>query len=70
MDNTELGFTSATELAAAICARQLSPVEIVETLLRRIETLNPRLNAFLVVDADGARAAEAAVMCGDQLTAV
>jgi Asp-tRNA(Asn)/Glu-tRNA(Gln) amidotransferase A subunit family amidase len=71
MDSTELGFTSATELAVAIRAKQLSPVDIVDALLTRIETLNPRLNAFLAVDADGARAAarvaEAAVMRGDDL---
>ncbi len=71
MNTTELCFTPATELAAAIRARQLSPVEIVEAVLARIEALNPQLNAFLVVDAEGARAAarraEAAVMRGDRL---
>jgi Asp-tRNA(Asn)/Glu-tRNA(Gln) amidotransferase A subunit family amidase len=71
MDGMELCFTPATELARAIRARRLSPVEIVEAVLTRIAALNPRLNAFLAVDADGARAtarqAEAAVMRGEPL---
>jgi Asp-tRNA(Asn)/Glu-tRNA(Gln) amidotransferase A subunit family amidase len=71
MDTTELCFTPATELAAAIRSRQLSPVAVVDAVLARIEALNPQLNAFLAVDAEGARAAarlaEAAVMRGDEL---
>lgn len=69
MSTTELCFTPASELAAAIRRRQVSPVEIVEAVLTRIEALNPHLNAFLAVDAEGARAAartaEAAVMRGE-----
>ncbi|MEZ4862124.1 MAG: amidase family protein [Caldilineaceae bacterium] len=71
MNNTDLCFTPATELSAAIRARQLSPVEIVEAVLARIEALNPTLNAFLAIDHDGARAAarsaESAVMHGEAL---
>ena len=71
MERTDLCATPATELAAAIRNRQLSPVELTEAVLARIEALNPTLNAFLTVDADGARAAaraaEAAVMRGDAL---
>ena len=71
MDTTELCFTPATELAAAIRTRQLSPVAVVDAVLARIEALNPQVNAFLAVDAEGARAAarqaEAAVMRGDDL---
>ena len=70
MSTAELGFTPATELAAAIRQRQLSPVEIVDAFLARIEALNPQLNAFLAVDADRARAAakeaEAAKGGGDK----
>jgi Asp-tRNA(Asn)/Glu-tRNA(Gln) amidotransferase A subunit family amidase len=66
-----LCFTPATELAAAIRARRLSPVELVDAVLERIARLNPRLNAYLtVVDAGArqrARDAEAAVMRGDPL---
>ncbi len=71
MDTTELCFTPATELAAAIRARQLSPVEIMDAVLARIDALNPQLNAFLAIDPEGAlaaaRQAEAAVMRGDEL---
>jgi amidase len=42
----ELIFEGPTALAAKIRSRELSPRELVEATLRRIETLNPRLNAF------------------------
>src|SRR4051794_15679190 len=67
----DLCFVPATELAAKICAREVSPVEAVDAVLARIEALNPRLNAFCFVHAEEARAlaraAEAAVMRGDAL---
>ena len=47
MDATDLCFTPATELAAMIRSRTLSPVEIMDAVLARIEALNPRLNAYL-----------------------
>lgn len=71
MSHADLCFTPATELAAAIRNKQLSPVELTEAVLARIEALNPQLNAFLAIDSEGARAAaqaaEAAVMRGDEL---
>jgi amidase len=42
----ELIFEGPTALAAKIRSREVSPRELVEATLRRIETLNPRLNAF------------------------
>ena len=54
---SELAFTPALELAARIRARELSPVELTELYLERIERLDPRLNAFVHLDADGALAA-------------
>ena len=69
--NDDLCLTPATELAAAIRSRDVSPVDIVEAVLARIEALNEQVNAFITVDADGAlesaRAAEAAVMAGEEL---
>jgi aspartyl-tRNA(Asn)/glutamyl-tRNA(Gln) amidotransferase subunit A len=41
-------------LAARIRAREISPVEVTETCLARIETLGPRLRAFVHVDAEAA----------------
>jgi aspartyl-tRNA(Asn)/glutamyl-tRNA(Gln) amidotransferase subunit A len=57
----------ATKLAQLISAREVSPVEVVQAHLDRIEAVNPRINAVVSV-AEGAlaaaRAAEAAVMAG------
>jgi Asp-tRNA(Asn)/Glu-tRNA(Gln) amidotransferase A subunit family amidase len=55
MDTTELCYTPATELARLYRAKTLSPVEVTDAVLARIERLNPRLNAFLTVTADHAR---------------
>lgn len=53
----ELAFTPALDLAAQVRARELSPVELTELYLERIERLDPQLNAFVTVDAEGALAA-------------
>ncbi|HEV8310024.1 MAG TPA: amidase, partial [Methylomirabilota bacterium] len=55
MDSTELCFTPATELSRLIRARQLSPVELTDAVLARVERLNGKLNAFLTVTAERAR---------------
>lgn len=64
----DIAYLSAEELAAAYRAGTLSPVEATAAVLDRIERLNPRLNAFLYVDREGAlaaaRAAEAALRDG------
>jgi aspartyl-tRNA(Asn)/glutamyl-tRNA(Gln) amidotransferase subunit A len=61
------GWTLAT-VADAIRARRVSPVEVTRACLDRIERLDPRLRAFITVDADGAmrtaRALEADLMAG------
>jgi aspartyl-tRNA(Asn)/glutamyl-tRNA(Gln) amidotransferase subunit A len=63
---TELCFTPASELARDIRAKRLSPVELVQAVLARIEALNPQLNAYCTLTAEqaltDARAAEQAVM--------
>ncbi len=65
MANDELCWMSAADLAAGISRKKISPVEVVDAVLARIEKLE-RLNAYVTVDADGARkaakAAERAVM--------
>lgn len=64
----ELHYLSISELAPRLRRRELSPVELVEAHLRRIEALNPELNAYLTVTADqalaAARAAEAEIASG------
>ena len=55
MDDTS--FTSAAELAALVRAGGASPREVVEASLRRIESRDGDLNAFIEVDGDRALAA-------------
>src|SRR5271155_174333 len=52
---SELTFLSAVTMAEQIRKQELSPVELVEAHLARIQSLNPQLNAFAQVDAEGAR---------------
>ncbi len=54
---TELIWTPAVELAALIRRRELSPVELVDAVLDRLEQADPAINAFVTVTADQARAA-------------
>jgi aspartyl-tRNA(Asn)/glutamyl-tRNA(Gln) amidotransferase subunit A len=48
---------SAVELGRGYRTRQLSPVEVLEAILARCETVNPRLNAIVTFDIEGAREA-------------
>jgi aspartyl-tRNA(Asn)/glutamyl-tRNA(Gln) amidotransferase subunit A len=48
---------NAFELAELIRKRRISPVEVVDETLSRIERLNPRFNAFIAVFGDQARQA-------------
>jgi aspartyl-tRNA(Asn)/glutamyl-tRNA(Gln) amidotransferase subunit A len=52
----DLAFSSASELSARLRARDLSPVELTEAYLARIERVAPALNAFVTVTAERARA--------------
>jgi aspartyl-tRNA(Asn)/glutamyl-tRNA(Gln) amidotransferase subunit A len=54
---TDLAELSATELLAAYRAKQASPVEATRAVLDRIAALNPKLNAFCLVDEEAALAA-------------
>jgi aspartyl-tRNA(Asn)/glutamyl-tRNA(Gln) amidotransferase subunit A len=47
---------SATELAGLIRRKKVSPVEVVDAVLARIDKLNPQLNAYVTLTADEARA--------------
>ncbi|HEV3471028.1 MAG TPA: amidase [Pyrinomonadaceae bacterium] len=66
----ELTSVSAARLAALIRRREVSPVEAAEAYLRRIESLNPALNAVVTLAPDvleRAREAERASARGDKV---
>lgn len=71
MDANAYAYMGAGELARLIRAREVSPVEVMEAAIARIEARNPSLNALIFTDFAGARAgarkAEAAVMAGGDL---
>jgi amidase len=62
---TDLLYRPATELAGLVRSGELSARELVEASLARIDELNERLNAFILIDADDALAAADAVRPGD-----
>ena len=62
---TELMFKPAGELAALVRDGELTSRELVEACLARIEALQPELNAFVHIDAEGALAAADQVEPGD-----
>jgi len=68
---TELWRLSAVALAAAIRSKEVSSQEVVAAHLRRIEAVNPRVNAVPVVLAEGAleaaKAADRRVGAGEEL---
>jgi amidase len=61
----DLMFSSAGELAEMVRSGQLSARELVQCSLDRIEELNPQLNAFVQVDAEGALRAAEQIGAGD-----
>jgi aspartyl-tRNA(Asn)/glutamyl-tRNA(Gln) amidotransferase subunit A len=52
-----LAFATIEELGVLLAKRKLSPVELTEQFLRRIERYGPRLNAYLTVTSEHALAA-------------
>ena len=73
MSDEDLCYLSIAEAAAMIADRRLSPVELTQAVLARIDALNPRVNAYITVTADEAlgeaRDAEAAIMADGYLAA-
>jgi Asp-tRNA(Asn)/Glu-tRNA(Gln) amidotransferase A subunit family amidase len=67
-------FARIAEVASKIRTREISPREIIDAHLERIEKLQPKLNAFVHIDAEGARrqaqASEASVLRGDAVAAL
>ena len=54
MEQSDIPFLSATQLASLIEARQVSPEEALNAYLDRIEQVNPKVNAYITVCADEA----------------
>ena len=71
MPARDLASLPALELAGLIRNKVVSPVEVIDAVLARIDELNPRVNAYCTVTAEDAReaasAAEVAVMTGEPL---
>ena len=68
--NADILYSDATKLAELIRTREVSPVEIMQAHLDRIAAVNPKLNAIVTVAETAlaaAKAAEAAVLAGDEL---
>lgn len=63
-------YLTIAEAGRLIAQKKLSPVELTKALLKRIETVDPSLNAFLLVTGQkaltAARSAEKAIMAGQK----
>ena len=57
MSARSLAWLSASQLSTLYARRELSPVDAVEAMLARAATLQPYLNAFVLIDEAGARTA-------------
>ena len=68
MPGTDLHLLSVAEAGAEIAAKRLSPVELTQAYLSRIEAVEPRVNAYITVTGDlameRARQAEAEIAAG------
>ena len=71
MNSSRLTELTASQLAGLIAGKELSPVEVTQAYLERIDDINPKLNAFITVCAEeamqAAQEAERAVANGDSL---
>ena len=68
--STGLVYQDATKLAELIRTKEVSPVEVMQAHLDRINAADPQINAIVTVADDAmkaAKAAEAAVMAGEKL---
>ena len=70
MPGTDLHLLSVAEASGEIAAGRLSPVELTQAYLNRIEALEPRINAYITVTGDlameRARQAEAEIAAGQR----
>src|SRR5437773_50341 len=52
MNDADLAFASIEEVARLFRKSKLSPVELTQLMLERVERLNPKLNAYITVPAE------------------
>jgi aspartyl-tRNA(Asn)/glutamyl-tRNA(Gln) amidotransferase subunit A len=67
---SEIIYSDATKLAELIRTKEVSPVEVVQLHLDRIEAVDPKINAIVTVAEsalEAAKAASKAVVAGDKL---
>lgn len=68
ISQSELHYLSIAEAAALMRKRQLSPVELTQAILNRIDQIEPKVHAFITVARDealqAAKSAEAEMMSG------
>ena len=68
MPNADLHYLSAADAGREIAARRLSPVELTQAYLDRIEAVDPKINSYITVTADHAmeraRQAETEIAAG------
>jgi len=57
METNELCYLPATQLADLVRRKELSPTEVVEAFLSRIEEVNPKLTAYCTIASEQARKA-------------
>ena len=55
MAGSEIHWLSSLDLIESYRKKELSPVEVTDALLARIDSLNPRLNAIVTLTAEAAR---------------
>ena len=71
MESKDIPLLSASQLSRLIEIKEVSPVEVVEAYLERIDRLEPKLNAFITLCREealqAAREAEGAIARGDYL---
>src|SRR5215213_1379033 len=69
MSGADLCYAPISELATRLASRALSPVELTEAYLRRLEALDPKIHAFVTLTPeralDDARRAEHEIGRGD-----
>lgn len=71
MNAEDLCFKPAREIRSLVARKELSPREVLESFATRVETINPKVNAFCTLAIDQARdmakKAEAAVLAGEEI---